>query len=122
MTAEELLELYAAGERAFTDIDLKGVDLSFQDLSGVNFFDSCLQNVNFSGANLSGAIFQNIDAQSTKLTKAILSNVVFLESDLTNADLTDCFWELTHFSNTTLPDGSFAIDAWMSDNLTEEEL
>lgn len=58
MTAEELLERYAAGERDFAGVDLYGVDLSNAVLTEINLDRADLSGVNFSGANLSGAYGQ----------------------------------------------------------------
>ena len=79
MTAQELLEKYAAGERDFsgagllfanlnganlsganlTDTDLRGADLSCADLSNANFTDADLRGANLVGANLVGADLTN---------------------------------------------------------------
>ena len=50
MDAEELLNRYAAGERDFTGVSLKGINLS-----GVNIRDSKLDCADLRAANLSGA-------------------------------------------------------------------
>ena len=66
MTAEELLERYAAGERNFSGADLKGADLRGTNLSPINFENANLRNADLSGAimhasmigtDLEGAIF-----------------------------------------------------------------
>jgi uncharacterized protein YjbI with pentapeptide repeats len=54
MTAQELLDAYAAGERDFAGIDLHGVDLSNAVLRGINLDRADLSEVNFTGADLSG--------------------------------------------------------------------
>ncbi|MGD1918507.1 MAG: pentapeptide repeat-containing protein [Pleurocapsa sp.] len=40
MTAEELLERYAAGERDFSGSDLRGADLRGAILSGITYYSS----------------------------------------------------------------------------------
>jgi uncharacterized protein YjbI with pentapeptide repeats len=54
MTAQELIDAYAAGERDFAGVDLHGVDLSNTVLRGVNLDRADLSDVNFTGADLSG--------------------------------------------------------------------
>jgi uncharacterized protein YjbI with pentapeptide repeats len=54
MTAQELLDRYADGDRDFAGIDLHGVDLSNAVLRGINLDRADLSEVNFTGADLSG--------------------------------------------------------------------
>jgi uncharacterized protein YjbI with pentapeptide repeats len=54
LTAQELLDRYAAGERDFAGVDLHGVDLSKAVLRGINLDRADLSEVNFTGADLSG--------------------------------------------------------------------
>lgn len=54
ITAQELLDRYAAGERDFAGVDLHGVDLSNAVLRGINLDRADLSEVNFTAANLSG--------------------------------------------------------------------
>lgn len=54
ITAQELLDRYAAGERDFAGVDLHGVDLSHAVLRGINLDRADLSEVNFNAANLSG--------------------------------------------------------------------
>jgi len=64
MTAAELLDKYANGERDFSGANLSGVDLYNANLiganlSGANLSGADLYNANLIGANLSGAIGYN---------------------------------------------------------------
>jgi hypothetical protein len=80
MTAEELLQRYAAGERDFSGYTLNylsdtlaGTDLSNINLSGLDLNDAYLERINLSGANLSGAFLYDVC-----LDNANLSNVLNL--------------------------------------------
>lgn len=57
MTAQELLKRYKAGELLFKNADLRGVDLSYQDLRriclyGADLIGAKLVNTNLQGADL----------------------------------------------------------------------
>ncbi|MDJ0900593.1 MAG: pentapeptide repeat-containing protein [Xenococcus sp. MO_188.B8] len=65
MKASEVLRRYAAGERNFSDVDLRGQSLEGQDLSEADF---------------SGADFSQTNIRSTNFTNAILTGTTFRES------------------------------------------
>jgi uncharacterized protein YjbI with pentapeptide repeats len=75
MTAEELLQCYAAGERDFSGVDLSYANLAGADLRDINLSDACL-----AGINLRGAI----------LERANLRNAGLGDSDLAGIDLRGC--------------------------------
>ncbi len=50
MTAEELLERYAAGERDFSRVDLEGADLRGVELPRITLIEANLRNADLSGA------------------------------------------------------------------------
>ena len=56
MTAKELLERYAAGERDFTGVDLSDEDLSLTNLNNINLSKATLDPIVLEGANLTGTI------------------------------------------------------------------
>lgn len=83
MTREELLARYAAGERDFSGLDLRGM-----------IFGRCvLNNCNFRGANFSYADFSNwthimyCDFRDTIFRGANLSYCAFSGSNFTGADM-----------------------------------
>jgi len=105
MTAEELLERYAAGERDFSNVDLDSARLNDAKLSGINLsgailFGAELNRANLSGANLSranlgSALLEAANLRRANLSHAIISEGVLVESiligaDLSFADLTEC--------------------------------
>jgi uncharacterized protein YjbI with pentapeptide repeats len=124
MTAEELLERYAAGERDFSGVDLSGVDLEEVYLEEVNLQGANLSGTLFFRSNLRGAIFTNAN-----LERADLSMTVFDETDFRGANLRSCktlecsmiranfqdardegmIWDVYAF-NTVLPDGRVVSD------------
>jgi hypothetical protein len=93
MTAEELLERYAAGERDFSGADLRHTaDLTAMDLQGVVFRNARLGHqdlrfINFTKADLSGARMAECDLTGANLTGANLSQVDLSQSNLSEAKL-----------------------------------
>jgi uncharacterized protein YjbI with pentapeptide repeats len=55
MTAEELLQRYAAGERDFSGINLREVELVDVQLPSINLSNADLIGANLAGSNLSEA-------------------------------------------------------------------
>ncbi|NEU82091.1 pentapeptide repeat-containing protein [Nostoc sp. UIC 10630] len=82
MTAVELLERYAAGERDFAGVDLNGVDLSGAVLREINLDRADLTGVNFTGADLSGGYARNHGPAYTKIRYAILRNAIFRDANV----------------------------------------
>jgi hypothetical protein len=103
MTAEELLERYASGERDFSGVDLREARLSRADLSEINLSGADLIGANLTGANLTGA----------RLMEAELLEARFDYVNLTGANLRNAkFFDLIHAGagciitdRTTMPDG-----------------
>ncbi|MEH2222370.1 pentapeptide repeat-containing protein [Nostoc sp.] len=101
MNAEEFLRRYESGERDFSKVVLKGLQLNHLDLSDINLNQAwlestCLMGTNLSSANISGANLRFCYLGSANLTNANLSNsqieaTNFNESNLTNIDLTKTF-------------------------------
>jgi uncharacterized protein YjbI with pentapeptide repeats len=95
MTAEELLERYAAGERAFNGLDIEasdeliGANLAGINLSGSILAEMILDGVDFSDANLRNAHFGQTDLNGVNLQRADLSGAKLGFASLDNADLTD---------------------------------
>lgn len=85
-------EPVANGDYAF--LDLSHQDLSGLDLSGAYFEYADLSQANFSGANLSGAVFANarlhgVDFSQCNLAKANLGACDIYQSRFVEADLTE---------------------------------
>jgi DNA-binding XRE family transcriptional regulator len=122
LSAEDLLERYAAGERDFSGIYLirlkfgkkfpMGVDLSGINLSGSNLSESDLRKVNLSGANLSGA-----DLSNCWIKKANLS-----EANLSGADLSNCLIENANLSGANLSGANLKNTQMTESNLSGADL
>ena len=103
MTAEELLERYAAGERDFSGMDFRGLDLSYvkneQMLAQVDYppyatgkenypLNRCIfRGANFSYTNFSNTHILLCDFRDTVCFRANFSDSCFSGSDFTGADL-----------------------------------
>ncbi len=74
------------------------------DLSGANFYEADLQEV-----NLNGAILHHANLRRSNLSGADLSSAMLFRADLFGADLTNANLEDAKFCNTILPLGSISV-------------
>ena len=74
------------------------------DLSGANFYEVDLQEV-----NLNGAILHHANLRRSNLSGADLSSAILFRADLFGADLTNANLEDAKFCNTILPLGSISV-------------
>lgn len=118
MTAEELLNSYAGGQRNFRDQDLQGLHLNGAKLADCDFtrsdMSACkLENADLSGANMSdaylpgavltgcnlvkarltGANFRNADLRGANLESASIRDADFREANLEQANLSGCRYD-----------------------------
>jgi uncharacterized protein YjbI with pentapeptide repeats len=89
---ETFLAQYAAGERAFAEIDLSetdlsGINLTLADLQSAQFVWSNLQEASLYHVNLLGAKLRHANLKRAKLRSANLRGADFLNADLSEADL-----------------------------------
>jgi uncharacterized protein YjbI with pentapeptide repeats len=82
MTAEELLERYAAGERDFSGVELTNISLIRAKLSEIDLTNASLTNIDLTESNLSSA-----NLTGAKLTKITLTGVNLAGVNLTDTDL-----------------------------------
>ena len=97
ITIEELLQLYAAGQRDFTRFIIKYTDLEFEngiDLRGVKFRGDSLshliytlQNSDLSGADLRGINFRKANLDCCNLSGALLNKGDLWRAGLDRANL-----------------------------------
>ena len=93
MTAEELLERYANGERDFSGISFKrglrleGAEIPDIDLSGSTLVRAKFEQANLSRAKLSRANLSRANLECVNLTEANLSYASISEGILIGADL-----------------------------------
>lgn len=124
--AIELTEQYKAGERNFTQINLKdealpGINLTLADLqeanlvwcdlrkaslSHANLTSAELRHANLTDANLQGAKLQGADLQGAKLQGANLSWAILRGTNFTDADLTDVNFQNATLERVIMPDGT----------------
>ena len=72
MTAEQLLEAYAAGERDFRGADLFGADLRSAHLNGADLRGAFLRDANLSYADLRGADLSFANLTGANLNRALI--------------------------------------------------
>ena len=87
MDVEELRQRYKDGERDFSGIELRDVDLSGIDLSDVIFHRAKLINVDLSNSKLWKADLSEADLSGSNLTNANLWKANLRNAILTNTDL-----------------------------------
>jgi uncharacterized protein YjbI with pentapeptide repeats len=124
MTAEELLERYAAGERDFSGVDLSGVNLEEVCLEDINLEGADLRGTLFFRANLGRGIFRNANLEGADLSMTLLNETDFrgadlrscntMETSMIRANFLDAIQEGTtlggYMYNTVLPDGRVVSD------------
>lgn len=102
MNAEEIVRLYAAGVRDFTDSQFEELNLYEADLSGVDLSNSNLSLVCMSQANLNGANLSNTDMSDCDLTGASLKGANLSGANLNCADLSQANLNEANLCNANL--------------------
>lgn len=93
---------------SFKDADLRGLDLSNQELKFLLFVGANLDGANLDGANMAscgfyGASMRGVSAKGTVFASAGLGNVNLDGTDLSTADLRGAIMEGANISNAILP-------------------
>ena len=119
MAPEQLLNQYAEGERDFRGLNLSyqilsGVDLSGADLSGAKLDRTVLERanltkVNLSKADLTGANLRRAELILANLRGANLQEANLRGADLQGADLQGANLTGADFGGAILPDGSVLL-------------
>ena len=76
--SQEVLQKYAAGERNFQRLNLRGKSFKGKDLAGVNFSQADIRSANFAGANLREANFTGAKCGLQKRWAILLTIPVWL--------------------------------------------
>ncbi len=118
MTAGELLERYASGERDFSGVDLVGCNLSDADLPGINLSGANLNGSNLRYANLTGANLSQTDLSQTRLVGATLEGVNLSEANLCQARLAECVLDGADLSRADLSQANLIEASLVNVNLT----
>lgn len=111
MTAEELLQRYAAGQRDFQGVNLSEEILSWADLTGANLSGANLRGVILNWANLSqvqlrGANLSNSDLNWANLEQADLTGANLSGAEVSATNLNGADW-----SGAIMPDGTIWSDS-----------
>jgi uncharacterized protein YjbI with pentapeptide repeats len=106
MTAEELLERYAAGERDFSGVDLSGVNLMEVDLTGINLEGATLRRTKFSWSCLNRAIFRNADLENADFMLASLKECDFRGANLRSCNIIDTQLIRANFEGAIIDDAT----------------
>ena len=89
MTAEELLERYAAGERSFEEVDLSGANLMEVDLEGIDLEGAILRGTKFKRSLLNHAIFKRANLEGANFFLASLDGTDFRGANLKKCSIVD---------------------------------
>jgi len=78
MKASEVLEKYAAGERNFQGVNLRGQSFKGKNLSGADFGEADIRSTNFTDANLRGTNFTGVQCGLRRRWVTLLTTLSWL--------------------------------------------
>ena len=137
MTSEELLQRYAAGERDFTGITIKRINLILADLRDINLSNAKMIGTKLIGANLDGADLSGVKLMGANLTSATLcrANLVgadldgshliganFCETNLNDCNLWDAFVDGASFVGANLQRAKLMVASRLGTDFTRADL
>lgn len=102
-----VLRALRAGQGPGEAPDLRGIDLKFEDLSGLNLSRADLSGADLSGAILSGADLSWSQLVGTNLFGADLTDCELTAADMTGANLSECQAERAGLGGATLEQAKF---------------
>ncbi|MGL5804561.1 MAG: pentapeptide repeat-containing protein [Xenococcaceae cyanobacterium] len=91
MNSKELRRRYEAGERNFSNLDLKQISFTFADLSYSNFSGCNLIGADLRWTNLTGVNFESAFLNGANLLEANLSDANFARANLHCTNLENIF-------------------------------
>lgn len=125
MDAEELIKLYAVGQRDFSDVGLCSLDLSDINLAGANLNGARLVGTNLSNANLAstnlsyaylaGANLSNANLSNANLTSAILAGANLENANFRGAVTDGIEDHQAFYRNTIMPNGFVEVGPYWHD-------
>jgi uncharacterized protein YjbI with pentapeptide repeats len=109
--ATEIQNQYNAGQRDFSNLqlrreDLHGLNLKNANLQGADFSYANLRNVDFSGADLRDVYFNEADLTGANLEKANLTNASLVKTYLIKTNLQSANLQNTYLSGAYLTRGN----------------
>lgn len=122
MTAEELLERYATGERDFRGITLYKANLIKVNLSGADFSNANLSDSYLIAANLKNCVFQKTCLEGVDLTSAVLVRADLGNDNLTSSRLIGSNCREANFTNVALHNSFIDSACFHGANLTGAHL
>ena len=111
LTAAQLLERYASGERRFRQVqlkkvDLKGANLAQIELRGADLSNANLREADLSNADLRDACLDGADLYNANLSRANLQGARLAKANLKEANLTRASLEQVHLEGAFLTKAS----------------
>ena len=121
-SARRILAEYLSGRRVFRNLDLRGVDLSWKELPGVDFSGCDLRDAHLEGVRLPDALLGGVNFERARLASATLAgakiehaqfdDAVLVEADLRRTKIRHC-----RLSGVVASDADFSrarfSDAWI---------
>jgi hypothetical protein len=117
MSARDILNAYAAGERDFMAVNADDVDLSGEDLRGASFLAASLR-----GADLSNSNLMHVQLKAADLTAATLRGATVVASDSIGADFTGTDLSESDLTGASLQRGAFTDAVLVGVNLGSARL
>lgn len=98
MDKTEFIELYEAGERDFSGVDLTGIELTgFRNRNNYKFSDINLNGANLTNAKLEFVNFTNVNLENANLTEAEIGFCDFNNANFSNANLSNTIINFSNF-------------------------
>ncbi len=108
LNAEEFLRRYAAGERNFTNANLRCAMLCSRSLRKINLSWAKLNGASLSGTDLSGADLATADLSEADLSKANLSQTCLVRTNLTRTNLSLADLKMANLSHAYLNEANLS--------------
>jgi uncharacterized protein YjbI with pentapeptide repeats len=118
--AVQICELYATGERHFSQANLKKANLEQAFLSNIDLSNSELTYANLEKADLSNGFFGASSFVKTNLFRANLWGADFTKADLTGANLTGAILVGANFAHANLNNANLSVSRLLEAEITNK--